>query len=360
LRNNFPSTGTPLGNPTYFNTANPAIAGLPNYRPDLGHRMSGPTFRGRDHDSGQKFDFEEKKKDYPPFSEILATGRYFGSISVLYLQPAFQRNSSVTSFNSAPATATFASTEAFDFDYETAPRLRFGFESKYGPGFELDYWQFDQGSNVSSFTSDGTTAGEISSGMIGPGQLTRLSASNAGETISAIHSIDVETFSAMFFKEIKFPISRLNGMFGFQYASIFQSLDAQLTDAGGAVIGELRSTSDMRAYGPKFKFEYYRPVGHTKLEFVTSFGGGVLFGERDQFVTNTQNNISTNRVGADEYVLTSDFYSGIQYKKMFAEKRGFYGRLGFSYQSWIGGGTAVDAQDDFGLRGFAFEVGYNR
>ena len=335
------------------------LGGLPNFRPDLGHRSPNPTFRGRDHDSGQKLDFEDKKKEYPGIGEILATGRYFGSVSGLFLQPAFHQNSAITQFNSSAASATFASSEAFDFDYETAPRLRLGFESRFGPGVELDYWQFDEGSNVSTFTSNGRNSAQLSSGLFGPSSLTTLEAVNAGETLSAVHSIDIETFSAMFFKEIKFPISRLNGMFGFQYASIFQELDAELTDAGGSVIGSVRSTSDLRAYGPKFKFEYYRPVGHTKLEFVTAFGGSLLFGERDQIVTNDQTP-AVNRFGADEFVITGDFYGGVQWKKLTAENRGYYVRLGVTHQSWIGGGSAVSGQDNFGLRGFAFEVGVNR
>lgn len=304
-------------------------------------------------------DFEDKKKEYPGLGEILATGRYFGSVSGLFLQPAFQQNSAITQFNSSAAAATFASTEAFDFDYETAPRFRLGFESKFGPGVELNYWQFDQGSNISAFTSNGLNSGQLSSGLFGPSSLTTLEAVNAGETLSAIHTIDIETFSVMFFKEIKFPISRLNGMFGFQYASVFQELDAELTNAGGAVIGAIRSTSDLRAYGPKFKFEYYRPIGHTNLEFVTAFGGSVLFGERDQIITNNQTP-AVNQFGADEFVLTGDFYGGVQWKKLTAENRAYYVRLGVTHQSWIGGGSAVSANDNFGLRGFAFEVGLNR
>ena len=329
------------------------------FRPDLGHRSPNPTFRGRDHDSGLKLDFEDKKKQYPGLGEILATGRYFGSFSTLFLQPSFQQNSVITQFNSSLGAATFASSESFDFDYETAPRFRVGFESEFGPGVELDYWQFDQGSNVSAFTSNGLNSGELSSGLFGPSSLTTLTAANAGETLSAIHSIDIETFSVTFFKEIKFPISRLNGIFGFQYASVFQSLDAELTDAGGNVIGAIQSTSDLRAYGPKLKFEYYRPVGHTKLEFISAFGGSVLFGERDQIVTNT-GAPAVNRFGADEYVLTSDFYGGVQWKKLTAEKRGYFVRVGVTHQSWVGGGSAVSSESNFGLRGFAFEVGLNR
>ena len=336
-----------------------AINGLPTFRPDLGHRTPNPTFRGRDHDSGLKLDFEDKKKEYPGLGEILATGRYFGSVSALVLQPAFQQNSVITEFNSSASAATFASSQSFDFDYEGAPRLRLGFESRFGPGVELDYWQYDQGSNVSEFTSNGSNSGQLSSGLFGPSTLTTLEAVNAGDRLSAVHSIDIETFSVTFFKEIKFPISRLNGMFGFQYASVFQELDAELTDAGGNITGAIRSTSDLRAYGPKVRFEYYRPIGHTKLEFITAFGGSVLFGERDQIVTNLQTP-AVNRFGADEYVLTSDFYGGVQWKKQTAENRGYYARIGITHQSWVGGGSAVSSESNFGLRGFAFEVGLNR
>lgn len=326
----------------------------PNYRPDLGHRSPNPTIRNfGTWDNGDKFDFEDKKKEYPPFSEILATGRYFGSASVLYLQPSFQTNTAIATLG-----PTFGESIAFDFDYETAPELRLGFESKYGPGLELVYWQYDESANPVTFRSNGVVSGEVSTWMMGPSRWSRLTASNAGESLEANHSIDVESLGAYFFKEVQLPISRINGMFGFQYVSVAQSLDATLTQ-GATTIGRLNSRSDMRAYGPRFLFEYYRPVGHTKLEFITKFGGSVLFGERDQFVENTLAG-DFSRVGADEFLTTTEFYSGLQVKKMVAEKRGFYGRIGFQYQVWHGGGTAVDAQSDFGLRGFAFGVGYNR
>ncbi|MFT5299662.1 MAG: hypothetical protein ACI814_000435, partial [Mariniblastus sp.] len=35
-------------------------------------------------------------------------------------------------------------------------------------------------------------------------------------------------------------------------------------------------------------------------------------------------------------------------------------RLGFTYETWLGGGTGTDPQGDFGLRGFSFGLGYNR
>lgn len=335
-------------------SAGPMFGVMPNYRPDLGHRSINATTRNPGvWDNGEKFDFEDKKKEYPPFSEIMATGRYFGSASTLYLQPAFQTNTAITTLG-----PTFGQSFAFDFDYEVAPQFRFGFESKYGPGFEINYWQYDEASTPISFVSNGTVAGETSTWMLGPSRWSRLVAANAGDVLDASHTLDIEAINLMLFKEIKFPISRLNGSFGLQYVSIAQTLDATVTN-GGAIVGQLTSNTDMRAYGPRFMFEYYRPLGHTKLELITRFGGSVMFGERDQFVQNTTSS-DFSRVGADEFLTTSEFYVGGQYKKMTAENRGYFVRVGYQYQSWLGGGTAVDAHEDFGLRGFVFGVGFNR
>ena len=115
----------------------------------------------------------------------------------------------------------------------------------------------------------------------------------------------------------------------------------------------------MEAYGPKLLLEYYRPVGHTKMEFMTTFGASVLFGDRNQSVVNTVTGEVSN-IQANEFITTLDFFGGIQYRKFFAEKRAFFARAGLNFQTWIGGGTAVNPQDDFGMRGFSVLLGYNR
>jgi hypothetical protein len=175
----------------------------------------------------------------------------------------------------------------------------------------------------------------------------------------AQHSIDIDSATISFFKELKFPISRINGNFGFQYVSIAQELNANVNDASGGSVESLRSVTDMRAFGPRVILEYYRPVGHTPLEFITAFGGSVLFGQRDQFVTNSQTGLQ-NRVGADEFITVLDFTAGLQYTKTIGENRSWFARLGFVNQTWLGGGTAVLPQGDFGVRGLSFGIGYNR
>lgn len=322
---------------------------------NVGQRSVYPTTRNHTiFDRGESFDHEVKKKEFPPFGEIIATGRFFGSLDLAYLRPHFLGNTGISI--DGPA---FSESIPFEFDNETAPHVRFGFESKYGPGFELNYFTLNANSNPISETFNGVAPITTIASISGPNRFTQLSADQIGETLNANHSFELETISFNVFKEIQFKVSRLNGQFGFTYANIAQSLQASVTDDGGNILDTLDSTSDFRGFGPKFGIEYYRPLGHTPLEFITSFNGTGLFGRRDQFVNNTTDLVQ-RRFGADEFVTVLDFTSGLQYKKTIAENRSWFARVAFVHQSWLGGGTAVDPQGDFGLKGFTFGVGLNR
>lgn len=322
---------------------------------NVGQRSAYPTTRNHTIlDRGESFDHEVKKKEFPPFGEIIATGRFFGSLDLAYLRPHFLGNTGISI--DGPA---FSESIPFEFDNETAPHVRFGFESKYGPGFELNYFTLNANSNPISETFNGVAPITTIASITGPNRFTQLSADDIGETLNVNHSFELETFSFNVFKEIQFKVSRLNGQFGFTYANIAQSLEASVTDGGNNVLDTLQSTSDFRGFGPKFGIEYYRPLGHTPFEFVTSFNGTGLFGRRDQFVNNTTDLVQ-RRFGADEFVTVLDFVSGLQYKKTIAENRSWFARVAFVHQSWLGGGTAVDPQGDFGLKGFTFGVGFNR
>ncbi|MEM9944322.1 MAG: hypothetical protein AAF939_22400, partial [Planctomycetota bacterium] len=125
------------------------------YRPDLGHRESYPVNRNLGSvDRGQVYDFEDKKKDYPKIGEILATGRYFGSGTLLVWEPHFQANTAINVAGVGPE-----STQVFQFSREAAPRFEFGFESTFGPGIEFSYWEFEGDSKPAEFTSNGTQQG---------------------------------------------------------------------------------------------------------------------------------------------------------------------------------------------------------
>ena len=329
--------------------------GNPSYRPNVAQRSVQPTTRNQSIlDQGESFDFETKKKEFPPFGEIIATGRFFGSVEVASLRPHFLGNTAISI--DGPA---FSESIPFEFANEEAPLFRFGFESKYGPGFELNYFNINANSRGLSQTFDGVAPINSIASVTGPNRFSQLSADAIGETFNANHSFELETYSFNVFKEVQFKVSRINGRFGFTYANIAQSLETSVTDGGNNILDSLVSTSDFRGFGPKFGIDYYRPVGHTPLEFITSVTGTGLFGRRDQFVNNTAGLVE-RRFGADEFVTVVDFNSGIQYKKTTGENRSWYARVSFVHQSWLGGGTAVDPQGDFGLKGLTFGVGYNR
>lgn len=320
-----------------------------------GFRSTSPTIRGAPLDDyGQEFDFENKKRDYPPFSEIMKTGRYFANADLLYLKPYFQNNTAITV--EGPGTG-FSRT--FDYGYDTGNRFLVGFESKYGPGFEMNYFQYDHQSRPSVFTSSGGYHGESTTWMAGPGRWSRLRTASDGDQLTAEHSLEVQNFGVSFFKDWNLPISRLGGSFGIQYVSIEQDLQARLTDSGGTEIGSLSARHELRAFGPKLEFKYFRPVGHTKLEIIGGFSGAVLFGNRDQTVTNTVTS-DISRIGADEFVLIFDVIGGLQYVHNYADNRSVYARVTLMSQAWLGGGTAMLPQDDLGFRGVGFAVGFNR
>jgi hypothetical protein len=329
---------------------------LPNFDREVGHRKAEPTRRFDPYplDDGEKFGFETKKRDFPPFGEIIATGRFFYMAEVLWAEPQFQGNTLI-----ATESPGFGESIPDDFDSEFQPRIRFGFESPYGPGIEFSYFNINSNSEIASFTSDGLVTGQTNAWVIGRNVWSRILADDPGEVLATQHSIDIDSATVSFFKELKFPISRVNGNFGFHYVSIAQQLNANVTSANGATVETLQAVTDMRAFGPRAILEYYRPIGHTPLELVTTFGGSVLFGQRDQRVTNSQTGLE-NRLGADEFLTILDFLVAVQYTKTVGENRSWYGRFGFMNQTWIGGGSAIFPQGDFGLRGLTFGIGYNR
>ncbi len=345
------------GSPVYGETspfAHPEASPWPvmNYRPDLGHRSPHPVNRNPGLDEyGQTFDFETKREEYPPLSEILATGRYFASASAMYIRPSFQANTSL--FRNLSGVA-----ETFEFSYKLAPHFQIGFESQFGPGIEFEYLGYHDVSSQTTFTSNGVESGSASAWLRGANEWTRLTADDVNERLSTAHRMELDVIGVSFFKEVALKKARINGKFGFQTAHIIHELVADVRTPS-TVVGALRARSDTRVFGPRFLLEYFRPIGHTRLEFLTSVGGSVMFGEQSQTIQNTAGP-SQSRLNAQEFMLTIDYFSGVQYRKMFAENRYLFARGGVLYQAWIHGGTAVLPQDDFGLRGFSFTAGVNR
>ena len=330
------------------------------FRPDLGQRAPFPTVRNPGtYDSGYtEYDFENKKREFPPFSEILATGRYFASIEGQFVKLRFNGTSGIAILDQSGATNSTDST-VFDFDYEFIPNFRFGFESKYGPGAEFDYRMIRTASVVQSFTSGAATSASLRSVLPDVSLSSVISTTAPGQTISGAQTFNLEEYGFSVFKEVQLPVTRLNGQFGFKAVDIDHQVDATVVDAAGTSLQSLNSRSDMRALGPRIRLDYFRPVGHTRLEFLTQAGGSVLFGKRDQRILG-QGVDSFRRIGTDEIVTTFEFLTALQIKQRIGENRSVFGRIGYLNQAFNGGGSGFLTNDDFGLRGITFLLGINR
>ena len=360
--------GKPIDPNTYppqpMSHSQPAISpmNMPNaqFRPDLGQRSPLPTVRNPGtYDSGKtEYDFENKKREFPPFSEILATGRWFGSIEGQFIKPRFNGNSGIVVLDQSSG-SNVNDAQVFDFDFEFIPNLRFGFESKYGPGFEVDYRKLRTASVVQSFTSGAASSGSLRAALPDMTIGSQIFTSAGGQTIAGAHTFNFESYGFSVFKEVQLPVTRIGGTFGFQAVDIDHQVDATVVDGAGTVLQSLNTTSDMRAFGPRIRIEYYRPVGHTPLEFLTHAGGSLMFGKRDQFIRNAGGD-SFQRIGTDEIVSSIEFLTALQIKKRIGENRSVYGRIGYLNQTFNSGGSGFLAQDDFGLRGITFMVGVNR
>jgi hypothetical protein len=324
----------------------------PQFNESLGHRYDYQFERGSRESSGTKFSFEEDG-EFPPASEILAQSIFWSEIEFMFLQPSFQGN---TAFTTDGPTGI---SQPFNFDLEPAFRVAAGFESDYGPGFAVDYFQFDNNSDFATFTSDGSITGTTSVYQLGPNFWTDLIADDPGETINAFHSLEVHSTSVYAFKAIKFKRAYVNGRFGLQIVSVEQIMRASLTNAANVEIGQLNHLSNIEAFGPRFGIDYVRKIGPTPAQLIASATTSLLFGDRDQFVENTTTGDLT-RIGADEFLSVFDIFFGVQGKRIRGEKRNNTFRVGFVNQTWFGGGTGIDPNGDFGFQGLSFMFGLNR
>ena len=324
----------------------------PNFDGSFGHRAPYPTQRHPGEVSLENVPIDEDTQ-YPSFAEILANGRFYANAEALFIQPHFSTSSAVAI--AAPGSSIG---QPFDYDFEPAFQVEAGFLSEYGPGFGLNYFQFDHEAPTISFVSDGTQSGTTSVYQVGSNVWSSIVAGNAGERLDIGTSLEVHTFGFSVFKALEFKRASLTGQFGIRSARLNQRLNATLYNAGGAPVAALSHIQDFAGFGPTFGFIYNRRVGHTPLTMISSVTNTLLFGNRDQLVHNTYSN-DFSLFSSDELIAIVDIFAGLELRKMTGEKRYLFGRFGFSNEAWIGGGTPTDPTANLGFQGLSMTIGMN-
>lgn len=296
---------------------------------------------------------EYGKTDSPTLEEILRTGRYFGSANVSFLKPVLQGD---IAYETSGSAGQFQ--DNFEYDYSTASQFSVGFESQAGPGVSINYWEFDGVSDAASWTSGDVSSGETIVGLGGVLGGRQFTVFDFNDTVTVNDSLDVQSIEASLFKEMKFKVSRMGGRLGFQWVEINRQTNATFTDVGGSTVA-WEGKDQFQGAGPTFGFDYFRPIGHTKIEFHASSDFGLIFGQRDKVVRDNFGAINQN-LSDDEFFTNLDLFLGAQYVISRGGNRCFYFRSGLDYQAWLGADNETASDSDFGLRGFSFTLGYNR
>ncbi|MCP4480663.1 MAG: hypothetical protein GY818_21470 [Planctomycetaceae bacterium] len=291
--------------------------------------------------------------DSPTLEEILRTGRYFGSANVSFLKPVLQGD---IAYETSGSAGRFQ--DNFEYDYSTASQFSVGFESQAGPGFSINYWEFDGVSDAASWTSGDVSSGETIVGLGGVLGGRQFTVFDFNDTVTVNDSLDVQSIEASLFKEMKFKVSRMGGRLGFQWVEINRQTNASFTDVGGSTVA-WEGKDQFQGAGPTFGFDYFRPIGHTKIEFHASSDFGLIFGQRDKVVRDNFGAINQN-LSDDEFFTNLDLFLGAQYVISRGGNRCFYFRSGLDYQVWLGADNEIASNSDFGLRGFSLTLGYNR
>ena len=291
------------------------------------------------------------KSQSPTLKEIIKDGAVYGSSRTMFVEPIFLGNDGIT-VNGARSFS-----EPIDFGFEPAFQYNVGFESKQGPGFNLNYFALDANSDDLNVFSDGTNTVATSVDLIGAGLTSSLSTSVAGESVNLVSDLEIHRVGADFFKDIKMPRSRLRGIVGFEYISINQGLRAQVMN-GGSVTDSLFSRMDLRAFGTKIGAEYRRPIGHTKIEMIGALSATTFFGHRDHVVSNSQTGDFVS-LGGDELLANFNSQIGAQWTNKVTDITRTFVRVSVYTDIWLGGGSATNPSGDLGLYGIMFGMGLN-
>ena len=301
-------------------------------------------------------DATSRTEGYGSIQAILKNGFWFAGADLLYFEPTFQQNNAFTVTNGNQVTA-----QHVDFGFDISARYYLGFETNAGPGFKLSYWNLNKFSAINDvvFVGGQSAVTRIDLGDSG-NQILVGDTANAGSRLTVQQQIELNSTEVTLYKDQKNPVSSVIGNVGLRHISLTQRLFVGLDDpvAGSDVV---RNVNGYYGFGPRIGVEYFRPVGHTRLELRTGLFGSLIFGRRDQtFVQSGSTTLFFNQIGKVESISIIDAYLGIQWNKKINKCQTVFFSTAIESQWWGGADSAMDTGTDLGLYGMTFGFGISR
>ena len=293
---------------------------------------------------------------YDSLQATLNNGFWFGGMDVVYLEPTFESNNAFSITDGASSR-----NQHVDFGFDVSYRFHVGFQTSAGPAGKFSYWGLNSFSALQQFT---TGSGESAIATIDLGDTNNPfklgDAASEGSRITVQQQLKFDSLDFTLCKDQCHPISRVRGSVAIRAIDLRQKLFGELVDplAGAEIV---RNTNKYQGVGPKIGIEYFRPIGHTRLELLSGVHGSVLFGRRDQvFEAEGVSPFGFQQLGKVETLPILEMHVGLQWNKQLARCRTIFWKTSLESQYWAGSDTAMQAGDSLGFYGLSCGFGFGR
>ncbi len=298
-------------------------------------------------------DKKARTEGYESLQATLKNGFWFAGLDLLYLEPTFQANNAYTS-----TTGSLVQTQQVDFGFDVSYRGHVGFETNAGPALKFSWWGLNNFSAINDF-SIGPGRAAITTIDLGDSDtnLQLGAAASDGSRLTVQQQMKFDSMEVTFYKDQVNPVSRMRGNVAIRSLSLHQNLFAGLDDpVNGSQL--IRNLNDYLGVGPKLGIEYFRPIGHTDLEFQSGMFGSLLFGRREQvLVRQGPIPLQYQQLGKVETLSIFELYLGVEWNRQLSHCRTFFLKTALESQLWAGSDSALNVGDDFGLYGMSFGFG---
>ena len=298
-----------------------------------------------------------------PCCEPCCEGGLIGGFECLWIKPRFE---DCTVLIIDPASSNIG--QGADYDYELSPRVWAGYQHCDGLGFRLTYWQLD--SDMNSMSHSAITGAEpVYVEVYGAnGSYTRSAfagTGGGGETLHVDHSLRLQT--ADFEITQAFNTKRTAFLFGagLRYGRLESDFDARAVNAAGVIDERVTNYHDFEGFGPTLSMMMSRPFGDKGLGFYVNARTSILFGDRNQTITELKAGATapvygTDTASGDEALIISELGVGLMYARPIKHNCIAFVRGGYEGQVWFDAGNPVNTRGDMVLEGLSLAFGIMR
>ncbi len=287
--------------------------------------------------------------------------KFFAGYEATFLQPRFSDNVAFTTTESDGATFSTITDTEFNYDYDYAPRVHFGWEHQDGVGLRATWWQLDANADTETTNPPANGFGSITHPTFGT---VDISTTIPTDIFTASSSIEAYTVDLEGTKQTSFCGWDLGVGGGLRYANLEQTYLAQMSDNANTLRGEIDYQSSIEGFGPTISLNASRPITRRMVLF-SKARGSLLFGDGESSLTAGEDldlvsPFTTNRTTSRDDILSiAEIQIGVKWRGNDRSHSIFnpFWSLALESQYWDGVGNATSEDGSIGFFGGNVAVG---